>query len=108
MIEHSRAPLTVLYRCNLEDTALLVGLVQNRRRIGKIAYTGPIDEICLKYISSMNAWLENKGQVKISVHPHLSMQDLELLAPDLISEWRWGKSECETAIRLAELPLPNK
>ena len=39
----THAPVTVLYRADLRDTAILVGLVQKRIPIGVIAYTGDLD-----------------------------------------------------------------
>jgi len=103
---NSNFPLTVLFRGDTRDTAALVGLVEMKRRIGIIAYTGPLEIKTLDYISQLNTWLKERGHPIISIHPHLKMEQLEYIV-DPISDWGWGKSECEAAIKLAGLPIPN-
>lgn len=106
MNSNSKCPLTILFRCDLQDTAAIVGLVEMKKRIGTIAYTGPLDMKNLDYISLLNSWLRLKGQPIISIHPHLKIEQLESIV-DPIPEWGWRNSECEAAIKLAGLPLPN-
>lgn len=103
----TQAPITVLYRCDLRDTAILVGLVQARVAIGTIAYTGPVEKENMDYLCIMNSWLENKGQPKILIHPYLTFQQLEKVLRNPLPEWGWNDDECKTAIKLAGLPLPN-
>lgn len=103
----SNTPITLLFRCDLRDTAALVGLVEMKKRIGVIAYTGPLEIKNLDYIALLNAWLKFKGQPIISIHPLLKLEHLEGISADPISEWAWGVPECEAAIKLAGLPLPN-
>jgi len=102
----SNYPVTLLFRGDIKDTAALVGLVEMKKRIGVIAYTGPLEIKTLDYISLLNSWLKIKGHPIISIHPHLKLEQLECIV-DPVSDWGWGKSECEAAIKLAGLPLPN-
>lgn len=100
----TQAPVTVLYRCDLRDTATLVGLVQARVPIGTIAYTGPIEKKNMDYIEKINSWLEEKGLSKILIHPHLSLNQLDRILSSPLSEWGWQVDECKTAIAMAGLP----
>lgn len=107
MVVKTQAPVTVLYRCDLHDTAILVGLVQSRVPIGTIAYTGSIEKENMDYLRVVNAWLENKGQPKILIHPYLSFEQLEKVLTNPLPEWGWSSDECKAAIKLTGLPLPN-
>lgn len=102
---NTQAPVTVLYRCDLRDTATLVGLVQARMPIGTIAYTGPLDKSNMDYIEKVNSWLESKRQPRISIHPHLSLQQLDRIPNNPLNEWGWNDDECKTAISMAGLPI---
>tara|TARA_B110001454_G_scaffold122549_1_gene114441 strand:+ start:33334 stop:33654 length:321 start_codon:yes stop_codon:yes gene_type:complete len=106
MSSFGNIPVTLLFRCDLRDTAALVGLVEMKKRIGTIAYTGPLEMKNLDYIGLLNSWLRLRGQPIISIHPHLKVEQLERIV-DPISEWGWKTSECVAAINLAGLPLPN-
>lgn len=100
----TQAPMTVLYRCDLRDTATLVGLVQARMPIGTIAYTGPLDKVNMDYIEKVNLWLERKSQPRISIHPYLSMEQLDRIQACPLNEWGWNDDECKAAISMAGLP----
>lgn len=104
----TRAPITLLYRCDLRDTAILVGLVQSRIAIGTIAYTGSIEIGNLEYLRLVNSWLENKKQPVILIHPYLTYEQLEKVVTNPLPEWGWSDEECKVAIKLAGLPLPPK
>lgn len=94
-------PVTVLYRGDLHDTATIVGLVQSNIRIGVIAYTGSLGKKNLENIKSLNRWLEQKSQPLVSIHPHLTLQQLEQVIVNPLSGWGWGPDECKTAINLS-------
>lgn len=101
----TQAPVTVLYRCELRDTAILVGLVQSRVSIGTIAYTGSIEKENMDYLRVVNSWLESKGQPQILIHPYLSFEQLERTITNPLPEWGWSVDECKAAIKMAGLPL---
>lgn len=101
----THAPVTVLYRADLRDTAILVGLVQKRIPIGVIAYTGDLDCKTLDYIAIVNKWLKEKNQPIVSIHPHLSMAQLERILVDPLSSWGWGQDECKAVLHLNDIPL---
>lgn len=101
----THAPVTVLYRADLRDTAVLVGLVQKHIPIGIIAYTGDLDCKTLDYIAVVNKWLKEKRQPIVSIHPHLSMEQLERILVDPLSSWGWGEQECKAVLSLNNIPL---
>lgn len=103
----TQAPVTVLYRGDIRDTAILVGLVHSNISIGLIAYTGPIEKSEMDFLRVINSWLESKGQPVISIHPYLSYEQLEKVVSNPLPEWGWNLEECKTAIKLAGLPLPE-
>ncbi len=103
----THAPVTLLYRADLRDTAILVGLVQNQVPIGVIAYTGEISWEKLDYISVVNKWLKEKRQPIVSIHPHLKMEQLEKILVDPLSTWGWGEAECKAVLSLNCLPRPK-
>ena len=102
----TRAPITLLYRCELRETAILVGLVQFRVAIDKIAYTGSIEIENLEYLRLINSWLENKKLPRVLIHPYLSYEQLEKVVTSPLPEWGWSDEECKVAIKFAGLPLP--
>ncbi len=102
----THAPVTVLYRADLRDTAILVGLVQKQVPIGMIAYTGDLDCKTLDYIAVLNKWLKEKRQPIVSIHPHLNMDQLELLLVNPLSDWGWGVDECKLVLKLNGFALP--
>ncbi|MFZ4402493.1 MAG: hypothetical protein ACOYOK_00185 [Pseudobdellovibrionaceae bacterium] len=102
----TQAPITVLYRCELRDTAILVGLVQFRVAIDTIAYTGTTDDKNLQYLQTINSWLENKKLPRMLIHPHLTYDQLEKVVTNPLPQWGWSDKECKVAIQLAGLPLP--
>lgn len=104
----TQAPVTVLYRADLRDTAILVGLVQKQVPIGTIAYTGELNQEKLDYISVVNKWLKEKRQPIISIHPHLKMDQLEKILVDPLSEWGWADDECMAVLRLNGIPPPSE
>ncbi len=104
----TQAPVTVLFRGDLLDTAILVGLVQSRVPIGVIAYTGPIDKEKMDYLRLVNSWLKGKGQPLSVIHPYLSYEQLELILSSPLQEWGWSNEECKAAIQMAGLPLPDR
>lgn len=101
------SPITVLYRGDLKDTATLVGLVQSRAIIELIAYTGPLEAKSLIYLKVMNRWLKSKGQPTISIHPNLTLKQIQQIPEDPLVNWNWGLQECRAALKMAGLPLPN-
>ena len=101
-----RAPVTVLYRANLRDTASLVGLVNAGIPIGVIAFIGPLELEAIDYVNTLNSWLEGKGYPKLSIHPALSAQQISKLIDRPYRVWGWDDTTCKTAINLAGLPLP--
>ena len=101
----THAPVTVLYRADLRDTAILVGLVQNQVPIGVIAYTGELNREKLDYIYVVNKWLKEKRQPIVSIHPHLKMEQLEKILVDPLSDWGWGDDECKAVLRLNDIPV---
>lgn len=103
----THAPVTVLYRADLRDTAILVGLVQKQIPIGVIAYTGDLDCKTLDYIAVVNKWLKEKRQPIVSIHPHLSMEQLERILMNPLSDWGWGEEECKAVLRLNDLQIPD-
>lgn len=103
----THAPVTVLYRADLRDTATLVGLVQKRIPIGVIAYTGDLDCKTLDYIAVVNKWLKEKSQPIISIHPHLNMGQLERILVSPLSDWGWREDECKAALSLNGISLPT-
>ena len=103
----THAPVTVLFRGDLYDTAILVGLVQKQITIGVIAYTGEINRQKLDHIAVVNKWLKEKRQPIISIHPHLSMQQLEQILMNPLSEWGWGEDECKAVLSLNCIPRPT-
>lgn len=102
----TQSPVTVLYRGDLRDTAILVGLVQARVSIGIVAYTGPLEKEKMDYLRVVNLWLESKNQCLISIHPYLTFEQLERTIINPLPEWGWSLDECKTAIKLAGVPLP--
>lgn len=104
----THAPVTVLYRADLRDTAVLVGLVQKQIPIGVIAYTGDLDCKTLDYIAVVNKWLKEKRQPIVSIHPHLSMEQLERIVVDPLSDWGWGEDECKAVLNLNSIVQPNE
>ena len=107
MINLRPAPqATVLYRGNLQDTASLVGLYLSRTSIGLIAFTGELNEGLKKYFEAVDTWLHENDLPTISIHPNLSTEQLQTIIYRPYKQWGWGKSECETAVRLAGLPMP--
>jgi len=103
----TQAPTTVLYRGDIRDTAVLVGLVQARIPIGIIAYTGPLERDKMDYLRVVNLWLESKDLGPILIHPYLSYEQLERIPSNPLQEWGWTLEECKVAIKLAGLPLAN-
>ena len=103
----TQAPVTVLYRGDVRDTAILVGLVQAKIPIGLIAYTGPIEEGTLEYLRKINLWLEGKGIPPILIHPYLSHEQLQRTPLSPLQEWGWSLEECRLAIKLAGLSPPT-
>ena len=103
----TQSPVTVLYRGDLRDTAILVGLVQSRVSIGIIAYTGPLEKEMMDYLRKVNVWLESKNQCIISIHPYLTFQQLERTVMNPLPEWGWSLEECRAAVKLAGLACPN-
>lgn len=102
----THAPVTVLYRADLRDTATLVGLVQKQIPIGVIAYTGDLNRETLDYIAVVNKWLKEKRQPIISIHPHLNMGQLERILVDPLSSWGWGDDECKAVLNLNGIQIP--
>ncbi len=103
----THVPVTLLYRADLRDTAILVGLVQNQVPIGVVAYIGDLEREKLDYITIVNKWLKEKRQPIVSIHPHLSLDQLKLVSVDPLSEWGWGESEYKAVLQLHGIPLPN-
>lgn len=103
----THAPVTVLYRADLRDTAILVGLVQKQVPIGVIAYTGELNREKLDYISVVNKWLKEKRQPIVSIHPHLKMEQLEKILVDPLSDWGWGVEECKAVLNLNGVQIPS-
>lgn len=101
----THAPVTVLYRADLRDTAILVGLVQKHVPIGVIAYTGELNREKLDYISVVNKWLKERRQPIVSIHPHLKMEQLEKILVDPLSSWGWGDDECKAVLNLNGIPI---
>ncbi len=106
MTVKTHAPVTVLYRADLRDTAILVGLVQKKIPIGVIAYTGELDCKTLDYIATVNKWLKEKRQPIVSIHPHLNMNQLERILVDPLSDWGWGEEEWRMVLHLNGVTLP--
>jgi hypothetical protein len=104
----THAPVTVLYRADLRDTAILVGLIQKQIPIGMIAYTGELDCKTLDYIAVVNKWLKEKRQPIVSIHPHLSMDQLERILVDPLSDWGWREDECKAVLTLNGIPNPQR
>ena len=102
----THAPVTMLYRADLRDTAILVGLVLRQVPIGIIAYTGDLDCKKLDYFAVVNKWLKEKRQPIVSIHPHLSMDQLERILVDPLSTWGWGVDECKAVLQLNDIPAP--
>lgn len=100
------ARATVLYRGNLQDTASLVGLLLSRTPIGLIAFTGELNEGLRKYFEAVNRWLQKNDLPSISIHPSLSIEQLQTIVDRPYKQWGWGKDECEIAVKLAGLPFP--
>jgi hypothetical protein len=102
------APVTVLYRGNLQDTASLVGLAHSRARVGIIAFTGELTNDMKQYCEVLNTWLSARDLPRISIHPTLTSVDLDRVVGRAYESWNWGEKECEAAVHLAGLPLPPK
>lgn len=102
----TQSPVTLLYRGDLRDTAILVGLVQSRIPIGIIAYTGPLEKEKMDYLRVVNLWLASKNQCLISIHPYLTFEQLERTVINPLPEWGWSLEECRAAIKLAGLSFP--
>ncbi len=100
------APVTMLYRGDLYDTASLVGLVNCRAKIGVIAFIGDLSEKKLKYLEMLNPWLRIRGFPAISVQGTLTPLQMSRLVNQPHLEWGWGDKECKAAIHFAGLPLP--
>lgn len=103
----THVPVTLIYRADLRDTAILVGLVQKHVPIGVIAYTGELNREKLDYITIVNKWLKEKRQPIVSIHPHLKMEQLEQIVVDPLSNWGWGEDECKAVLSLNCLPRPK-
>lgn len=99
-------PFTVLYRGNLQDTALLVGLAHSQANVGLIAFTGELTNRGKEYYKLLSRWLQNRGLPGISIHPTLSGTQLERLLSSPLKSWGWGNDECRAVIRLSNLPFP--
>jgi hypothetical protein len=100
------APVTVLYRGDLSDTASLVGLALSRASVEVIAFTGEMTKELAQYWETLNPWLRSKGLPNISIHPTLTPAHLDRVIDRAHQQWGWGQTECEAALRLAGLPLP--
>ena len=96
-------PLHLLYRGNLFDTAVLVGLFHIRRDIQSISFLGELDLLTREYCLSVNKWLESKGFAKIHF-PQNIPEGAILICPN--KSWDWGENECIAVVHLAGLPLP--
>ena len=97
---------TVIYRGNIQDTASLVGLALSRAPIALIAFRGELNNELKKYFEAVDTWLLQNDLPVISIHPNLSTDQLKSIIDRPYKQWGWNKSECESAIRLAGLPLP--
>ena len=100
---HQQRPLNLLYRGNLDDTAMLVGLVHMRVPIRSITLADESDPFLNEYIRELDQWLINRQLPRIT----RSKENLEtamLVCPR--KTWAWGKNECIAAIRLSGLCLP--
>ncbi len=104
----TQAPVTMLYRGDVRDTAILVGLVQAKIPIGIIAFTGPFESETLEYLHVVNLWLAGKNIMPIVIHPYLSYEQLARTPSSPLQEWGWSLQECRLAIKLAGLPLPSR
>ena len=104
----THAPVTVLYRADLRDTAILVGLVQKQVPIGVIAYTGDLDCKTLDYIAVVNKWLKEKRQPIVSIHPHLKTDQLERVVINPLYDWGWGEDECKAVLALNGIARPTQ
>lgn len=102
----TQAPITVLYRGDVQDTAALIGLVQARIPIGIIAYTGSLESEKLDYLQTLNHWLGDKGISPILIHPKLTWEQLKQISSSPTQEWGWNFEECKVVIKLADLALP--
>lgn len=103
----TQAPVTVLFRGDIRDTAILIGLVQSRVSIGIIAYTGSLEQEKMGYLRKVNLWLEGKGISPILIHPYLSYEQLERIPSSPLLEWGWSLEECKAAIKFVGLPIPD-
>lgn len=99
----TQAPVTVLFRGDLRDTAILIGLVQANIPIGTIAYTGPLENKNFDHIKAVNKWLQQRGCHAIEIHPHLSCSQLERIPIDPLSQWGWSLNECQAIVKLSGL-----
>ncbi len=99
----THAPVTVLFRGDLRDTAILIGLVQANIPIGIIAYTGPLENKSFDHIKAVNNWLKERSCKQIEIHPHLSCSQLERIPIDPLSNWGWSLSECKAIVKLSGL-----
>lgn len=102
----TETPVTVIYRGNLQDTALLVGLSHMTVNVGLIVYTGDLDPPAMVHLEAVNKWLRATSLPQISVHPQLKAKDVERLLVCPLKGWGWEDRECQAAVQLAGLPLP--
>lgn len=100
------APVTVLYRGDLYDTAALVGLVNAGVSIGLVAFIGELTNESTSYFEKVDQWLISEGLPVISIHPSLLNSDLARIVDRPHRDWGWGENECKLALRLAGLPPP--
>lgn len=103
MIEPRNAlPFDLIYRGNLQDTAMLVGLVQMHAPIRAVHFDGAITPSKQCYCDKIDNWLASKGYPKI-VRENKAGEYARFFSP---RAWGWGKEECQYAIRLAGIELP--
>lgn len=95
-------PLTVHFTANLNDTAVLVGLVNKKVPIRYIVYSGEADTSTKNYIQLLNLWLEKKKMPRILFSQSAPKKFMQCPLRD----WGWADAECRAAIQLEGLPLP--
>ncbi len=99
---YSNKPITLMYRGNVLDTAMIVGLVHTHAPIQAIHFVGTPTKAREEYCESLDRWLEYKGYSKIVKGvPENNLG--RFVSP---RTWGWGNAECEYAIRLTGLNLP--
>lgn len=102
----TKPPITVPYRGNLQDTALLVGLSHMTVNVGLIFYTGDLSPPAMAHLEAVNKWLRGTSLPQISVDRRLKAKEVERLLVCPLKGWGWEDSECQAAIQLAGIPLP--